>query len=278
MNSLLTISFQTKIGLYIYSSKIIPCGLFYIKLLNECNKEGVIKIRKEKKEFKDILSLVVLNNNEEEVGCFKKLYGNEFHSCKDIDLFNIIDSYYKKEKESSIFETPLYNKFYELYNKFMITDKILKLSIKPELVSSINSLLKECEKLLNSPIENESIILNKLQEVLTSCNKKNINISQPQLLYKSEISKVTPLIPMEPTLSKEEPIVLKNHKVSLGETGVLNKKQLIRNNFGQFIYSAYNFIYDPLKKIVIGKSNLHGGIIPFDVFDYETCDKAGLKY
>jgi len=263
MDSLISISVQTEVGISIYSSKIIKDSIFYIQTLKDSGINIVIEYgdRTEQLGIENVVSLFSFDNSIESISHFNKLYNEEFNSTI-FKIFQMIEKAYIDKYGFSIYDSPVFLKYHELRRKIAITEKSLADMYKKFDLHSrskiahlhIGHIIDECNKYILDPFQNEAIIVKKLEYILNQYKK----VASYQLMVGTGVCVVETKKEIDPESKKSMTIK--------------------KNKYGQFVYDKYNFVFDPINKSITGVSDGIGGVVPLNEENIRLCVKIGLKY
>lgn len=269
MNSLVSISIPTLVGIDIFSSKVIKDAMFYIQTLRDsgitidieyksCNTlEGDGDFVKEQFDIDTLIGLLSINNIGDSISYFNTLYNGEFNSTK-FKIFDMIEKSYLDKYGFSVREGPLFQKYHELYTKIAITEKSLsemktkfdRLSQSKIIQLRLGSIMDECGKFIFSPCQNENIVIEKLNHIL----------NQYKIVMDDQLNRGSKVFKKEINIEEKKAMTIK------------------KNKYGQFVYDKYNFVFDPKDKCIIGVSNGIGGVNPLNEENINICEKIGINY
>lgn len=268
MNSLISITIPTELGIDIYSAKVIKNIPFYIQTIKEGGSGIFIEIKysNDKKELFDIeslSSLFIIEDSHESVEHFNELYNGEFNSSVSFKIFDLIDKAYFDRYGYTIVNSPLFKKYNELHRKFSITEKTLSdtwrkfdENSRVKITSfKIDILMDDCKSLLMDPYKNEYKIIESLEFALREYKK---------------------IMTLQNSGSVDE--TLSTPTTSTKTTNTSLTTSIKKNKFGQFVYDKYNLVFDPKDKCIIGTPNGSGSITSLTNDDIRLCNKIGIEY
>jgi hypothetical protein len=261
--SLISITLSTKTGIDIYSSKVIDQYNFYLQTLKESGIDIIFRYDNGEQDIYNINDLLEYMNvsSDDNIHYFNELYGKEFNSSSKFKIFELIDIAYNQKYGYTIRDSPVFQKYNELFRKIKIIERqssdIWK-QLNPRSRTKIAQLpfsdkLDECYNLLVEPHKNDSKIIENLEFIISGYRK---------------------IVNEEKEENKKE----EEEKKRQEEKELRRDLTIRKNQFGQFVYEKYNMVYDPLKKCIIGTSNKMGGVYPLDYPGVKLCNQLKLKY
>ena len=259
--TLVSITLPTKYGIDVYSSKIIDQYNFYIETLKESGIDIVLRYNDGEVDIFNINDLLeAMESSEDNTHYFLELYGRDFNST-NFKVFDMINEAYTQKYGYSVRDGPVYQKYNELFRKIKIVEKQISeiwknFNEKSRVKIAQNFLeekMNECYKLLNEPYKNNNKIVENLEYIMNDYARVRNEENEEK--------------------RKEEEIKQRREDLNRKKDMMIQK-----NNFGQFVYTKYNLVFDPKEKCVIGVANKMGGTYPLDLSGVQLCERLKLKY
>jgi hypothetical protein len=255
--TLVSVVLTTHSGIDIYSAHIIDQYSFYKQTLDEA--QLAITILNDEYPYSKLLFRV---HEEDDLYHFRSLYGKEFDSSSNHQIFGLLEHEYQKRFGHKIIEGPVFSKYNELFRKTKIAEKqtteiykSLNARSKTKLAQSrsLDKIFSDLAEWLKTPHQNETLIIKTIEDLLGSYLR---------------------VLHEEKDEDKE--------RLKLAREGEDKKNQetltIKKNNFGQFVYEKYNLIFDPKSRTIIGTANKMGGVYPLDRTGIDLCKKLKLQW
>lgn len=290
--ALVELRIPTKYGVDVYSARIIEHPDFYIKTIKtsgislELNYQPEISIshteddsdvendtveehpkrRKmvdwEHLPIPEIINRYQVDHSHDRIYHFKKCYGNEFNSCDHLKLFEIIENEYEKKYTTTIYQGPIYQKYNELCRKLTVSEKQTE-EIYKRLDTDFRNDANNCQAkhrldearilIEQDPVANSSLVVGKLEEAMDT--------------YREFYTK-----------QKEKLQKMEEDKQKAKEAELRKDLTIEKNQFGQYIYKKFNFVFDAKTKSIVGVANGMGGYYPLDNQRIQICQQLKLPY
>lgn len=266
--SLISISFLTKFGIEIYSSKVIDQFELYCDTLRDSGIQLSFKYVDDDSEIIDIADLIeaMESSSFENAQSFIDVFGREFNSSRNYRIFDMIEEEYKKHTGTSINNSPVFQKYNELFRKIKVIEKQSsdlwkKLTPQQKInVRNYSTTIEECYELLKSPHHNESLINEHLIAV--------VNIFKTQKSKDTTISRV-----------KSSPVITPESQTPSPASNASNTEKLFfKKHPSGYLVSNHNLLYDPKRKIVVGVSSTDNSVSELTETEMIICEKYNLKY